>query len=666
MHDRKTTMLKPVQCLFVLALAALAWVCLLPSPARTQTTAAEKQEDTLASLIPADAVLYVERAGHTAVREAFLASNFGELAMDDAVYDFVQTSRVQTGKMIVRMMFDLTDEEEIAERQQTLHEMLKPFWYEPAGVFLIVRDGLPKPGFICRTGEYFAECQQAVDTLIAFDVPPIGTPGERQKFTFEYAGVLWEGVAKDYSPWVLPEDEQEKVRVLDGKQLFMVHWADDTVFVTLDLDAARAVSDVIASQGTDAAETVSKAGNEDLQAVMAKTAMDDWAFKWYVDVEAWLSLVGDESDAETSKVLSMLGVDAVVGVGGTGGYIDNVYARKTYIYAPEMLGGVWGLLKPDGSYAQALSMTPDTASIFLAGQVDTDAVVSLVRNILLMTAPSEGDALAPGLRPAVAGGDDADIAGDIQLTASIVEEGPTVAPQGLTGDAAEFMEAFEQLMGASGGNCTAYMGNPTGMMAAMIGGIPVGFVLDVTDHQQATEAAEKLMAMAHMPLGDGAEGGNVYRDIPIFGTTESYGPSPSVAIMDDRIVLAFSDNALKSAIDAAMDDTSGFPVNSRGDAMAALAGDGAAIFAMDLAALARTFWPMLMQMTTNEYMADNFPLVGLPSAGKLARMLGHEVAVFKPDDEGLLLDSRGQVPFATKVVPGYPLLMFMMMGGLYF
>ena len=52
-----------------------------------------------------------------------------------------------------------------------------------------------------RTGEYFADCQQAVDTLMAYGVPPIGQPGKRQKFTFEYAGVQWEGVAKDYEPF---------------------------------------------------------------------------------------------------------------------------------------------------------------------------------------------------------------------------------------------------------------------------------------------------------------------------------------------------------------------------------------------------------------------------------------------------------------------------------
>ena len=81
MHHRKTTMLKPVQCLFVLTLAAAAWVCLSPSTAHTQTADAGPQADTLASLVPADAVFYVERAGHTAVRDAFLASNLGVVSV---------------------------------------------------------------------------------------------------------------------------------------------------------------------------------------------------------------------------------------------------------------------------------------------------------------------------------------------------------------------------------------------------------------------------------------------------------------------------------------------------------------------------------------------------------------------------------------------------------
>jgi hypothetical protein len=45
----------------------------------------------------------------------------------------------------------------------------------------------------------------------------------------------------------------------------------------------------------------------------------------------------------------------------------------------------------------------------------------------------------------------------------------------------------------------------------------------------------------------------------------------------------------------------------------------------------------------------------------MVRMLGPEIAVITPDDGGVLLNSRGLVPFATKMwtYPVIPMMMFM-------
>ncbi len=428
------------------------------------------------------------------------------------------------------------------------------------------------------------------------------------------------------------------------------------LFLALDIETATQISEVLASHGT--AGAVSKAGNESYQMVMTKTVIDEWAFKWYADIEVMRTLPTGPFGS-TMQMPAMLGLDGMLGVGGTGGYVDNVFARKTYIYAPHTFGGLLQLFKPGGSYERALAMTPDTASVFLAGEIDTDLLLAMIRQAMQGGAGGEIRLERRAIR---SGNDDSDA--EIELASAVIDGDSTGQPQELTGEAAEIMEALEQLLGASDGNCTIFFGDLAGVMAGMMGGVPVGLVLGVTDHDQAAQAVESLMALAGV---DDTVVSDEYRNIPIQRLNMGYSffGSFAVAIMDDRIVAAFSEEALKAAIDAGLDDTGGFPVAGNGRELADLTGPGSAIFAFDLAAFAETLWPMLMEMSTSEYAADVFPLADLPSASKLARLLGYEIAVFKPDEDGLLLDSRGQVPFATKILPGYPLMMFGMMGMLF-
>jgi hypothetical protein len=85
---------------------------------------------------------------------------------------------------------------------------------------------------------------------------------------------------------------------------------------------------------------------------------------------------------------------------------------------------------------------------------------------------------------------------------------------------------------------------------------------------------------------------------------------------------------------------------------------------MDLAALAKLVWPTLSTAIENTETKDSFPLASLPSTEKLVSYLGPEVAVFQPDDGGLLIKSRGTIPFATKMISGYPALMWFMFQGI--
>ena len=130
------------------------------------------------------------------------------------------------------------------------------------------------------------------------------------------------------------------------------------------------------------------------------------------------------------------------------------------------------------------------------------------------------------------------------------------------------------------------------------------------------------------------------------------GDTVRLSVLQDRIVIALGDTALKAGIDTALDATGGFEPDSKGGRLARLAGGGSAIFKMDLAALAKLFWPLLMQLAAMG--PDEFPFASLPSTNKMVGLLGPEIAVFAPDAGGLLLKSRGKIPFATKMILGFP------------
>jgi len=601
-------------------------ICLTAEVARAQRIPPAR-EDELVSLIPAEAVFFLERRGHEAVRQAFLASNLGKMAQDEAIKQFVHESRVRIGRMIVKQMFDLTDDDEIARHQKLLHQVLKPFWYNRCAMYVTVEEMLgsePGLGFICLPGDkYRKECSDALDALMKVGLPPKGQPGTRQAFTYKSGTLIWRGVAKSSSAFKLPEDPDKRLEDLKQRSLFMVNWTVPMLLIATDLSAADAMESVMSSR------IKTKADSPSLKAVMQKTALKDWAFRWHLDVEALMRMLRAKlSDEGLPAPVTAMGLDRIRGVGGTGGYADNVYTRMTYVDAPKAAGGLLGILKKGGSYKRAFSMVPSDATFCLAGHLDTKVLLKMVREILVEEAPP----------------------------AQTRPTGATRPVQQLPERAARILKQLDLLAEASDGNAAVFVTDLQAMAMGMFGagGAPVGGVLDLKDPAKATKAIEELVKLSGTQgaLPDDEDTApprpKQYRNMPI----RYAGEKVRLAILKDRVVVALGDPALKAAIDTALDKTGGFEPGSKGVRLAQLAGDGSAIFAMDLAGLAKLIWPMLMQ--TVEGAGEEFPLASLPSTNKMVRMLGPEIAVFQPDASGLLLKSRGKIPFATKMAVGFP------------
>lgn len=606
---------------------------------QAQAQAPKAAEDAgLIGMIPEEAIFYLERRGHHAVRKTFLASNLGKMATDDAINQFVHGSRVQIGKMIVRNMFDLDEAKAIAKHQQILHKLLLPFWYNPSAMFVILDEKMetkPGMGFICVTGKYAKETRSALEFLMKIGVPPVGTESTRQSFTHKSGAITWQGVAKRHSVFNLSKSKLKR-----SDKLFMVHWEKDVLHVATSLRAADALGRTLTKGG----KLKNKIQSQSLQIVMKKTALKDWAFRWYFDAEMMMKMLQKRvGNSKPQLFLKALGLYDIRSMGGVGGYADNVYTRLTYLHAPKANGGLVRMFKSGGSYKTAFAMTPSESTFCLAGQLDKKVVAKMV--IALITAPA-------GV--------------SYEQVITITSNGETTtkpAKKKVDEETAKKIKqvktAIDSLVDASNGNVAGFITELQAMVGMMMGGggPPAGVVLGIKDRAKAVRAIDELIKLTGGAVQQNkvdAEGrpalAKQYRRIPI----RAIGRMVRVVVLKDRAVIAFSDNAIKSAIDTALDKTGGFEPNSKGEKLLKLTGDGSGIFVMDLAAMTKLFWPMLMQATQSRHTQEFFPLASLPSTNKMVRMLGPEIAVFKPDREGLLLKSRGIVPFSTKFILLYP------------
>jgi len=574
----------------------------------------------LMAYAPKGTVFFLERRGHAAVKKAFAASNLGKMAKDDAINDFVHGSRVKIGELIVKGMFSLKNPVEIQAHQKTLHQFLKPFWHEPSAMIVTASKAGPEFIFVCQTGEYQKECKQAVEKLMSIGVAPIGIAGERQAFEHKNSGVSWKGVVKNWQKFQLSGDPAKLPGELRDKTVFMVAWRGKTLCVATSLPAADRASVLLSKP--DPAKSI--LANESVARIAAKTHIKDWAFRWHVNLEPVFELMGDEMSpqSELGKIMAALGIDSIRGIGGTGGYLDNVYTRMTYADAPNSIG----LFKHGGDYKKALAMTPEGSAVSLSGQFNTDWIGSTISTIM-------------GANPAAAASDQK------------VPENPVLTQ-------------VKALLANSNGNGTVFLTSLPALMGGMMGGgPPIGFVMDIKDPAKARKALEALGKLAG-PRNDKSKPIKPYRKTGIVSIAEYM----KVAVTKDRMIIAMSQTAMTAAIDTAIDDTGGFTDDSKTARLMKLAGDGSAVFQMDLSHMVKTVWPLLIsgsESAAKHGDGSGFPLTSIPSAGKMARMLGPEVAVFKPDKGGLLMKSRGTVPFITKILPTFPIsgggLFFLMM-----
>ena len=551
---------------------------------------------------PKGAVFFLERRGHQAVKKAFAASNLGKMARDDDIYSFVHGSRVRIGELIVRRVFSLENIVEVRAHQRTLHGLLKPFWHQPSALFVMVSKAGPEFVFLCQTGDYQKECSQALDKLMSIGLPPDGDPGKRQAFSYKSSGISWKGVALGRREFKLDADPAKLFGVVAGKTVFMVAWKGKTLCLAMSLPAADRVSGLLARP--DPAKSI--LANQSVHAVANKTNIKDWAFRWHLNPEPLFELFGDRL-SETrgaGKLIAILGIDQIRGIGGVGGYLDNVYTRMTYVDAPNTPG----LFKQGGDFKKALSMTPGGSSAFLAGQFDTQWISSTVNSIMgLDRSAQPRDRKNP--------------------------ENPR-------------LKQFNALLSSTSGNGSIFLTSLTALMAGGRNskGFPIGFVMDIKDQNKANEAMDAL-AKKMDASGGRLPATKFYRKVKVVPMN---GPA-STAVMKDRLILALSQTAMTAAIDAALDKSGGFKADSKGDKLLKLAGDGSAVFQMDLAEVVNVLWPKITP-TDRDKRNGSHPFVSVPPVSKIAGMLGPEIIVFKPDKRGLLMKSRGKIPFVTKIL----------------
>jgi hypothetical protein len=607
--------------LMSVCLTAAAWA----SGPEAQPQPAGVEDAGLIPLVPPQAVAFIERRGHRAIAPAFGASNTGKMYADEAIRRFVDDTRVLLGKRFLRFSYDLFDEADVTSYYTRLDEMLRGLWNNPAVLFIIPSgpgSWEEHLGFICMVdSESQAKVQDAVDFFLHAGTDPTGKASCRQAFSYDCQGVRWTGIAKRDQDFTLaPEPKAED---LQGAKLFLTTWRHRVLYIATSLGVAEAMSQ--AMTGPDVPLT------PDQQVVLTRGGMKDWAFRWYVNLDAIYTnyVWPDDSSGEARRILDMLGLAKIRGVGGTEGYIDNVYARKTYVYAPGEDRGILKLFQSGGSYDAALKMTPPDSALLLAGRLDRKAALRLAEG-------AAREALDEG-RPA-----ESQPSGEPTLKDRIIADMEKLTAAG-NGDIAFFLTDFK-MMGR---------GMPSG-----------GFILGLSDPVGGRQAVENLMALGGYkkpPAGSQPASppssrpasqpesapqdvpAAVYRDVEICKVQDEM----YIAILDDRVILGLNENAVQAAIDAAKDRHGGLKEGSQAENLRKLLPKGPAFLLLDLPAVVQQVWPMLLQACQED--PEDSPFTSVPDTEKMVSMVGPEEAVFVPDADGLLLTSRGKVPLVTKM-----------------
>jgi hypothetical protein len=599
----------------------------------------------LISLVPDGACVIIERRGHTKVKSALDASNTGKLYNDEAIRDFLDATREAIGKKIAAEMFDLEDEDEITTVREQFHQVLLPFWYDRSVMFFLPpqdkEKDVPDMGIIVvPSPKYRKGCIDSLKALMEKNAAPATQPGKLQSFTYTSEKVTWTGVVHQDEEFVLPEDQTERKEVLDENDVFMITQRHPMVYITTSIYAADQISKTMSA-------SEKKNTNPGLKTVFAKTAMTDWAMRWFLDIKA-IAEISKDDDPETflqNKYMKVLGLDTLRSAGGYIGYIDNTLANKTYIDALGIKGGLLRCFKAGGDFKAGLSMLPSHSSFMLGGEFNPKTIAKIVTEIFKISNDEDEEIVV------VIEDEDEEIEAEEEKTDS--QDIDKVK---------KFTELFNELAAAVGPNAGGYV---TDIQTMMMGTPPVGMVFEIKDKARAEKAIRALCEFAGMeerlPDTDDSDENEAattkpaakydsYRKAVIHRMDDQFFYS----VMEDRMIIAFSDGALKAGIDAGKDKMGGFAPDSKAAKLGTKLPKGPGIFMMDLPALTKLAWPMLVQSTQE---GDNYGPFGflrsLPSTQKITSLLEPEMVVFIPDEGGLLLNSRGVLPFGSKLPVGY-------------
>ena len=599
----------------------------------------------LSSMIPPEAVFWLERHGHTAVKPAFDGSNLGQLAHDAVMNKFIHETRVKIGRMIVKGMFQLEAEADINSHQETLHKFLLPFWYNNCATFAIVKKEShgPAMGFYCVTGQYQKECKAAVEAMMKVGVPAEGAAGERQAFTYASGALKWSGVAKQDEEWTIAKDDKERAEQFKKSSLFMAAWSGDLLLVATGIDAADAAGKMLPGAANRPASKSASAG---YQAVLSQTPLKDWAFRWYVDLEQLRKLIGgSEGGMYGGMMMNLMGIDGMRSIGGVGGYCDNVFTRVTFVDAPTP-AGVLSLLARDGSYKAGLAMLPPNCPLAVAVQIDAQALPQWIRQTMISQKQQmammrarmeqsrqeweqareeggESPASMPSARPAT------QPAKPTSMPAVKLDEGEE-----------KLLKQIETICQAGTGAGSLAITELPDMRGQGPSGPPICFVIELKDAAKAAKVIDEAIKS-----GDSAGAEPVtHSGVAIRNISDSM----LVAVAKNRLIFAGTESAMKAAIGVALEaPTSGpSPQMAR---MRALTGDGSAIIQLDLPALAKWLLPTFAGLF-GFAREDDSPLGQLPETDKIAGLLGPEIIVIQPARNGWLFKSRGTVPFLTKIL----------------
>jgi len=596
----------------------------------------------LSSMIPPDAVFWIERSGHTAVKPAFEGSNLGRLMKDAEMNAFLQGSRVKIGRLIVREMFDLEMEEDIASSQKTLHEFLLPFWHNPCAMFVAFDKDMKSAGmgFYCVTGKYQPSCKSAVEKLMKMGVPPEGTAGERQMFTHTSGGLTWTGVAKRREEWTLAADAKEQAEQIKDASLFMVAWSGDLMLIATDLHAADTATHMLPGS-PDRPE--SKSASAGYKAVLAQTRLKDWAIRWHLDMEKLNEYFEKQRNGffAMGGMLASAGLEDMRSIGGVGGYADGVYTRLTFVDAPKP-SGILSLLSAGGSYKQALALLPQNCPLAVAGQLDANAVPRWVRQSMIASKQQMQKMRARFTRQMHRDGEQDD------------EDEPATMPAvTLDEDEEKILKQIQTICQSSTGAAAVAITQLPNINSESDAGISFCVVIGLKDSAAAGKFIDDLIKENDYAGLEPVKHRNV--------AVRTLNEDMITAVLKDRLIFAGNMPAMKAAIDVALNKPTDAPSGSMAK-MTALTGDGSAIIQFDMPVWAKLVLPMMTPIAGGE----DSPFAQFPAADKMAGLLGPEIIVIEPTKGGWLFKSKGTVPLFTKMLtvqgPGLWYVLPMMMG----